>query len=170
MSCPKCGLQTLSEQKFCRSCGASLQMATQPLAEPTALSELPRTPGLILTHDNQRTNRLVLWGFIIMLVGVAIGVIGKKLIHEDLVTVVGVLVSLAGMFLTVYPFLSPSRAKHESSRSTEPEVLTPPRPPRTLQQESNTEYVPSITERTTNLLKNSATTISNEKESRESQP
>lgn len=170
MSCPKCGLQTLSEQKFCRSCGASLQMTTQPLAEPTALSELPRTPGLILTHDNQRTNRLVLWGLIIMLVGVAIGVIGKKLIHEDLVTVVGVLVSLAGMFLTVYPFLSPSRAKRQSSSSAQPEVLTPPQPPKTLPQESNAEYVPSITERTTDLLKNSAPTRSNEKANRESQP
>ena len=168
MTCPECGLETLPEQRFCRSCGASLLMTTQPLAHPAA-TELPRTQASILTHDNQRTNRLVLWGFIIMFVGAGIGVIGKKLIHEDLVTVVGVLVSLAGMFLTVYPFLSPSRAKPDSSRSAEPEVLTETQPPKILPHESNTDYVPSITERTTDLLEDPATTRPKEKESRDSQ-
>jgi hypothetical protein len=97
-------------------------MTTQRLAEPAAVSGLQQTSTSTLTQGNQRTNRLVLWGFIIMFVGAAIGVIGKKLIHEDLVTVLGVLVSLGGMFLTVYPFLLPSpRAKHDSSPSAQPE-------------------------------------------------
>jgi hypothetical protein len=169
MNCPKCGLQALPEQKFCRSCGASLQITTQPLAEQVAVSELQRTPVRIVAPDHHRTNRLMLSGFILLFVGAAIGVIGKKLIHADVITVVGILISLAGMFLTVYPHLSPSRARHEPSRSTEPEVLSQPRPPRTLPERSNAEYVPSITERTTDLLKNSAARRSTEEERRESQ-
>jgi hypothetical protein len=91
-----------------------------------------------------------------MFIGVAIGVIGKMLVHEEVVTVVGVLVSLAGMFLTVYPYLSPSlRRIYVSTASSQPEVPTQSQPGY-LPQESSIEYVPSVTERTTDLLKNSA--------------
>lgn len=107
MNCPKCGLQTLPDQKFCRSCGATLQMITQPLVEPATVSELGRTPAIIFKDEKQRANRLVLWGFIFMFIGAAIGIIGKKLMHDEIVTVIGVMISLAGMFFVVYPYLSP---------------------------------------------------------------
>lgn len=153
MNCPKCALQTLPEQKFCRSCGASLQITTQPLAGPVAKSDRETKSR---QRENERANRYVLWGFIVLLVGVAIGVIGKKLMHQDLVTVIGVLISLVGMFLTVYPYLSPPRrTKRDSSRSEQPEI-TEPHPPKTLPQERDIVYVPSITERTTDLLEDAA--------------
>lgn len=92
-----------------------------------------------------------------MFIGVAVGIIGKKLMHQDMVTVVGALVSIAGMFLTVYPFLSPSyRRKADSNPSSQPEISGQSQPGKYLAPESNVEYVPSITERTTNRLKNSA--------------
>jgi hypothetical protein len=170
MNCPKCGLQTLPDQKFCRSCGASLQMITQPLAEPATVSDLERRPAIIFKDEPQRANRLTLWGLIIMFIGVAIGVIGKMLMHVEMVTVVGVLVSLVGMFLTVYPYLSPSpRQKYGFIPSSQPEVLTQSEPTKYLPQESNIEYVPSISERTKDLLKNSAATRPKQKEDGESQ-
>ena len=165
MTCPTCGLQPLPEQKFCRSCGASLQMITKPLAEYATVSDLERTPAITFKGEQQRTNRLSPWGFIIMFIGVAIGVIGKMLVHQEMVTVVGVLVSLVGMFLTVYPYLSPSpRQKRHSIPSSQPEVLTQSQPTKYLSQESNVVYVPGITERTTDLLKNSAPTRTRKKE------
>ena len=168
MNCPKCGLQALQDQKFCRSCGTSLQMTTRPLAAPATLSDLEGTPAISFAGEGRRGNRVTLWGFIVMFLGVAIGVIGKMLIHEEMVTVIGVLVSLLGMFLTVYPYLSPSpRQKHGSAPSSQPEVLTRSRPARSLPQKSSIEYVPSITERTTELLKASAATRPEQKEDRE---
>ena len=144
MNCRKCGLQTLPDQRFCRSCGESLQTNTAP-------------PANILADEKQRASGLMLWGFIIMFIGVAVGIIGKKLMHEDIVTVVGALVSITGMFLTVYPYLSPSsRRKVDSSPSSQPEILSQPQAGKYLPPESNIEYVPSITERTTNLLEKSA--------------
>jgi hypothetical protein len=167
MNCPKCGLQALADQKFCRSCGASLQMITQPLADHAPASDLERTPTIILKDEKQGPNRLVPWGFTIMFIGVAIGVMGKMLMHEEMVTVVGVLVSLVGMFLTVYPYLSPSpRQKHDSSPSSQPGVLTHSPPTKYLPQTSNTEFVSSITERTTALLENSPATKPGQKEER----
>jgi zinc ribbon protein len=149
MTCPKCGLTTLPEQKFCRSCGASLEMATQPLADPTAtVSQTERTAR---TEPNERTNKSMLWGFILMFVGAAIGVVGKKLMHEDIVTVIGILMSLAGMFLTVYPYLLPARAKRNTNPNPQPNEL-PAFERKNLPKERDIDYVPSITERTTNLL------------------
>jgi hypothetical protein len=158
MTCPKCGLeQPQADQKFCRACGASLRLTTQPLAELTTISGPERTPALSLKDEAQRRNGSVLWGFITMFIGVAIGVIGKKLLHVDIVTVVGVLISLLGMFLTVYPFLAPPRRKKtDSSPLSQTDFLTPSRPTEYLPPASNIEYVPSITERTTDLLKEPA--------------
>ena len=170
MNCPKCDLQTLPDQKFCRSCGASLQMNTRPLAKYATVSDLERTPAITSKGEQQRTNRLTPWGFIIMFIGVAIGIIGKMLMHQEMVTVVGVLVSLVGMFLTVYPYLSPSpRQKGDSIPASQPEVLTRSQPTRYLPPESSIEYVPSITERTTDLLETAATARPKQREGGDSQ-
>jgi len=145
-------------------------MNTQPLAEHATVIELERRPANILKDEKQRASGLMLWGFIIMFIGVAVGIIGKKLMHEDIVTVVGALVSITGMFLTVYPYLSPSsRRKVDSSPSSQPDILSQSQPGKYLPPESNIEYVPSITERTTNLLENSALARPKQKEDGESQ-
>jgi hypothetical protein len=142
-------------------------MTTQPLAELDTISDLERAPAIGFKDEAQRRNGFVLWGFIIMFLGAAIGVVGKKLLHVDIVTVVGVLISLLGMFLTVYPFLAPPRRKKSgSSPSSQPEVLTPSRSTEYLPPASNVEYVPSVTERTTDLLKEPAATKAAQKEKR----
>ena len=170
MNCPKCGLQTLPDQKFCRSCGDSLQMITQPLAEQATVSDLERTPATSFKEGKRRASGLMLWGFIIMFIGVAIGIIGKKLMHEEVVTGVGALVAVAGMFLTVYPYLLPSpRQRFDSDPSPQPGILIQPQPGKYLPQESKIDYVPSITERTTNLLESSAVARPKQKEDGESQ-
>jgi hypothetical protein len=168
MDCPKCGLPGLPDQKFCRSCGASLQVTTQPLAETLVLADLERKATGISRDGPQRPNRLAPWGFISMFIGVAIAVIGKMLLHEDIVTVVGVLVALLGMFLTAYPYLWPSRRpKYDSSPPLQPDPLSSQ--PAKYLSEGNIDYVPSITERTTNLLKNPAVTKPEKEEAGESQ-
>lgn len=145
-------------------------MITQPLAEHATVSELEKTPAIILKDEKQRANRLAPWGFIIMFIGVAIGIIGKKLLHDEIVTVVGALVSVVGMFLTVYPYLSPSPTpKYDTSPSSQPEALIQSQPTKYLPQGSTIEYVPSVSERTTDLLKNPAARRPRQKEGEESQ-
>lgn len=99
----------------------------------------------------------MLWGFILTFIGVAIGLTGKMLLHQDLITFVGVLLSFAGMFLTVYPILSPNRRqKYEPAPSVQPEVLTPAEPTMKLPPMNDLDFIPSVTEKTTDLLKNPA--------------
>lgn len=156
MTCNKCGSETSPDQRFCRSCGARLGIVTEPLAESltgeAAISHRKETK--VSEYEIERRNRLVAWGFIIMFVGVAIGVIGKKLMHEEIVTVVGILMSLAGIFLTGYPYLWASSRKDSRSTSSSERELKQSQPVNQLT-EGRTDYVPSITERTTDLLKSS---------------
>ena len=129
-------------------------MTTQPLAELNPVSDQESIAASGSRIEQHQGNSL-LWGFVMMFIGVAIGVVGKKLLHADLVTVVGVLISLVGMFLTVYPFLSPARRRrNEPGPPSRPEVVISSQPANYLTQGGDTEYVPSITERTTGLLKN----------------
>lgn len=140
-------------------------MTTQPLAEPATVSDLKEVSAIGSKGEGTRGNRLVLWGLIILLIGAAIGILGKKLLYEDSVTVVGVLISLAGMFLAAYPYLSPSRLHEDKSTPrSRPEALTPSQPSEYLPHGGNIEYVPSITERTTDLLKTPAPTRPRQKE------
>lgn len=169
MNCPGCGLQTLTDQKFCRSCGASLQMTTRPLVDHATVSDLKGVPAVIFRNEERRVSRMVLWGFIMMFIGVAFGATGKMIMHNEIVTVVGILVSLAGMFLTAYPYASPAAPKKYVSSASPREVPARSQPTRYLSDEGNTEYVPGITERTTDLLVSKAATRVRQKEDEESQ-
>jgi len=138
-------------------------MTTQPLGELTATSQKLATANS--QDETKRVNGLVLWGFIMMFIGVAIGVIGKKLMHEDIVTVIGILVSLAGMFLSAYPYIAPPRReKSQTNLSSQPGLPAESPRAKSLNPERDIEYLPSITERTTGLLRNSAATRSREEE------
>ncbi len=157
MNCNICGVAILPEQKFCRSCGASLSTATQPLEPTRAVNE--HKSQVILHDEQQRSNRLVLWAMITMFVGVAIGVIGAKLLHKEIVTVTGVLIALIGMFLTAFPYLSPApRKRSESSLPSPPKSLSHSQTSESLPEANEAAFIPSVTERTTDLLKDLAPT------------
>jgi len=129
-----------------------LQLITRPLIERESGSELQKVPR----HSavNRPANK-ALWGFIMMFIGIAIGIIGKKLMHEEIVTVVGALLAIAGMFLLAYPFLSPAAsATYLPGAPSPPKGLGESSPAKYLVQGNETGYIPAVTERTTDLLEN----------------
>jgi hypothetical protein len=92
-----------------------------------------------------------------MFAGVITGVIGKMLIHVDIVTVFGILLSIAGMFMVAYPYLSPlPRRKRDVILPPNPQILTPSETTKKLPQISDLDFVSSVTEGTTDLLKTPA--------------
>ena len=144
MNCPTCGTQILPDQSYCRSCGADLNdVAPRPFAASS--------------KRDGRTGRFVFVAFTIMFIGAALGVLGKLLLHNDVVTVVGVLLALAGMLLAVYPFLVPRSSTGTASEpSTRADGAFRARPTMQLRDAPAFDNIPSVIENTTDLLKTPA--------------
>jgi hypothetical protein len=137
-----------TDQKFCRSCGADLQGTGVTVADGS------------IGVDGERTNHLMLLGFVVMFAGAAVGVVGKMLLHADAVTVVGVLAALAGMFIVVYPSLNPARRRRQALASAaRPEIFLPAEPTKKLTPVNEADFIPSVTESTTDLLITSASNV-----------
>ena len=136
MNCPNCGSAQQSDQQYCRSCGASFG------------SEEPRP-----------ANRSALWGLIMAFMGIAIALVGKMLLHQEIVTFVGVLTAIAGMFfIAAYPLMRSSRPnKRSPGRSSKPETLAAAEPTMKLPPINAVDhFAPSVTDGTTELLKDPA--------------
>ena len=155
MNCPICGSKPFADQKFCRSCGTSL--AAQPVAVSAAFFVPEHQPTIVVKDETRAAFGPGPLGFIVLFIGVVAGVIGKMLLHVDMVTTIGVLVSLAGIFLVAYPYVSPRRRQRRGAAPVSaPGVLTPVEPTMKLPPMSDIDFVPSVTERTTDLLKTPA--------------
>ena len=153
MNCPNCGSPQTQDQNFCRSCGLSLQAIPPAHAKNVRAIVSNERPPVII-DERQPFHVLAMWGFLLTFVGVAIGVVGKMLLHQDIVTVVGVLASLAGMLLTAYPFIRPPRPqRYDIGLSTVPGAMSPAEPTKKLSPVNDIDFIPSVTEGTTELLK-----------------
>lgn len=132
MNCPDCGTPILNDQQFCRSCGAQVAAA-----EPRPFN--PRLAGLAMAFG----------GIMIALVG--------SFVELRAVLFLGVIISIAGMFfVAAYPMLR-SSFNRRSGALKQPDSLPHAPTTKKLAPVGDFEYVPaSVTERTTNLLKEPA--------------
>lgn len=152
MYCPNCGKTNSAEQKFCRSCGLSLDKVLQSLVE-----QLP--PGQLDRNLQERQRKVELWLTIaggsaatIFVAGTFWAVVYKIIIIKgEVVEGLGflgfiILIVLCGL-LALY---RDSLLKSGKRQLSDP----PPHPADTgkLLSEPRVEPIPSITERTTELL------------------
>ncbi len=168
MNCYQCGAPSHPEQKFCRSCGTSLQIITRPLAESTAVGDLEKNAASIPKVTRQWTRNLMLGGFVTMFIGLFLAVVGATMIHDKMITGVGMLHFLLGMFLMGFAEIW-RKTRPRPVSNPQPETLTPSQPIMYLPQESRIEQPTSITDRTTSLLPHPAATNPRQRESGELQ-
>lgn len=157
MFCPNCGANNSTEQKFCRSCGLNL--------EQTALSLLEQVPSAESAAILKKERALEKFGNIAFTgLGAAIllGVIGllyvilTKMVLAGSNPLAGALLMVVIVFAAlalVYVFMNESLKERKSKLS--PELLKELEDKRTtgnLLREGDFEPVPSVTERTTDLL------------------
>ena len=153
MHCPSCGDQTPLDQKFCRKCGLSLESISQLLAEQVSID----TPSLEKQESNQAVLRSMYrwmkWGFLVLLIGLVLLVTNKTFVMGRAVQLLASFLLLGGTALATYGVLAPFRASSAKKLrgSNRPELLHP-KPTNELPDAPIPIPIPSVTERTTELL------------------
>jgi hypothetical protein len=166
MHCPNCGKQTSIDQKFCRSCGMSLETISKAIIAHQSISDSDNPSVRDDSNALRRLGLQLFWGIIVLFMGAVILGVNKKMVEADWLRLVGLATVMAGMILAMYAVLSPlwkqssksipvSEAKStmelENRAQTLPELPTAP---------------PSITEQTTSILESEVAKMLEDKRSK----
>lgn len=152
--CPNFGQATSTEQKFCCSCGLSLEKVAESVAEQRPATELSKH----LKDRQRQTERLlpiILGSMFTIFVGAVLWALVYKIIIlkgevlEGVIFLALIVAAVIALLLVVYrESLLEAATKRQLSQTTSP--LS--EPTGKLLPESDLEPVPSVTERTTDLL------------------
>jgi hypothetical protein len=152
MYCPNCGKENSPEQSFCRACGLRLKAISEVLARELSpggaadVDQLQPSPG----PRKLGSQPLLLAGFLTMMFGVIVGVLGKKMLSTEWISTVGALIAILGMSLMGYAaitFKAPLSRRSATSIRLPPIDLTTDR-----QLAAPPASVASVTENTTREL------------------
>lgn len=155
MYCPNCGKKTEIDQKFCRACGLGLDKIAQSLGE-----QLPARVDESLLERKERLEKFGVAALSVFGLGVLsllLYLLGRKVIEEgnvvEALVMLGLFVMLGSGVLSVILF---ARAKElgekAGKRQLQPSTTAKSESTRELLPEGRMEPVPTVTERTTELL------------------
>ena len=157
MFCPNCGAKTSIQQKFCRGCGLGLDKIALSLSE-----QLPTRPDEHLLSQKEKYERLGLAALSVFGVGV-LGVMLYGIVYKLMITqgnvlgalgLLGFLIMVGCGILSVILFAKAKEAEEKAGkrRLEEKETAVKSTPTNELLTEGHLEPVPSVTDRTTELL------------------
>lgn len=146
MHCPNCGKPAAGDQQFCRVCGMSLetvgklvaQHSVSPVEVQNKNDKLAREQAAVRTMFNW-----IMWGMIILGIGVAMIVVNKNFAIGKWFSLLSSLIVLGGTGVAMAGVLNPlRRATSIAGPSNQKSLHSTPVP----------DQLPSITERTTQLI------------------
>lgn len=155
MHCPSCGTPATSEQQFCRACGMSLESVGKLVAQHAAAPPKTRTNLAKAELEQALVHKmftLLIWGMIIFGIGLVMLVVNKSFpigawfkLLSNLVMVSGIGIGCAGLFDAMMrgARVLGVRSTMEVGGPTDTQSL----PTKPIPQE-----LPSVTERTTQLI------------------
>jgi uncharacterized membrane protein (DUF485 family) len=153
MFCPNCSTKISTNQKFCRACGLAVDKIVQVVREqvPTKLDES-------LEAQKNKLERLGMtalsifglgvFGLLIYLVGYKVMLVEGKVLAG--LAILGFIVLIGSGLLSAILFAKANELKDSPARR--PEELGESSPTANLLNEAQVEPVPTVTDRTTELL------------------
>lgn len=153
MFCPNCGAKTSIEQKFCRACGLGLEKIALSLTE-----QLPAGPDENLMSQKERLERLGVAALSVFGAGVLglilWGIVYKMMIMQGKflagLALIGLMILLGSGLLSVILFAKAKEAEEAAGKRKVRHLEATPT--KELLTQGNFEPVPSVTDRTTELL------------------
>jgi hypothetical protein len=160
MHCPNCGNQSKLEQKFCSKCGFNLEPVSKlilnnPDADQLKLEKAEREKLAL-----RRMVSWMMWGMLILLIGVVVIVINKTFNLDPLVKLIGTFITLGGVSVAMYGLLDTMRGGKARPKSGAIDVGSPNADTEKSAKADTTRELegrlplplPSVTERTTQLI------------------
>ncbi len=153
MYCPNCGTKTSIDQNFCRACGLSLEKTALSVSE-----QLPAKVDQSLQAQKERLEKLGVVALSIFGLGVLsllVYGIGIKLIDKGvlgILAMLGVLIMLVCGLGSVILFARAKELDEKSTRRPQQNLSNGSGSTKELLSEGHFEPVPTVTERTTELL------------------
>ena len=115
MYCPNCGKENPEKPRFCRSCGLGLQTISQALVTELSATKSDYSSIEIVEPKQKRWRNPLMYGFLMLLLGMAIVIFGKKIAVEQLIADLGTLIALLGIGLLGFKGVSLIRSQSSSS-------------------------------------------------------
>ena len=155
MYCPNCGKQTATDQKFCRHCGLGLDKIAQSLGE-----QLPARVDETLLARKERMEKLgvaALSVFGLGILSIVLYFAGQQIIAEGnllgALGLIGLVIMFACGLVSVVLFAHAKELGEQAGkRQLPPDPTAQSGSTRELLPEGRMEPVPSVTDRTTELL------------------
>jgi zinc-ribbon domain len=156
MYCPNCGNKTSTDQKFCRACGLGLEKIALSLTE-----QLPTKVDRNLTERKERFEKLGVAALSVFGLGVLallLYSVGYKLMMSQGnilagLAVLGFLIMVVCGLASVILFAKAKEVGEEATkRPAQQDLSTESEPTKELLTEGHFEPIPTVTDRTTELL------------------
>ena len=153
MYCPNCGAKTSTEQNFCRACGLGLEKIALSLSE-----QLPERVEQSLQAQKDRLEKLGVAAMSVFGLGVLsfllYGVAQRLMLSQGNLlaafALIGFVIMMACGITSVILFAKAKELGEEAKQRPPPQDLS--KGTKELLSESHFEPVPTVTERTTELL------------------
>ena len=151
MYCPNCGTKTSIDQNFCRTCGFGLEKTALSLTE-----QLPAKVDRSVQEQKERLEKLgmaALTVFAVCVLGLLLFLLGQKLLDKGLPGILAMIAALIIIVCGLGSVILFARAKDLDEKSSKRgQSNLPGDTTKELLPEGHFEPVPTVTERTTELL------------------